>query len=994
MAVFGFSRSADGFALAISMSLIVFVVTCAHFFLSRLDKAASKTAFNGAIQFLYKELVIMGVNSFILTLLSSAGLSLGTWLIYLQIADVALFMSTIFHVLFSVALIFANGHYMKEIREDLAIDMHKLVRRYREAVDGGMLTPWTPFSKLRRQIELRVLRITFLSNYNLSRSFDFGRYITIAEENNIIQMLQVSAWEWVIFLIILVSVCVGFTLEPTDRYDFFLGDQCRGFENADAFITVSLFESPMPVLRLIYRIVQCKRSWYQSFMFTCSTGLMLLFTIGLAAASRCYTIRLIKQSGCEMNELDKFVLDDEMADLNEEQHDRISYKELKKAIEKSKLSEKAKEMKEENTAPRSHLWNKASLIKTLIKLNPGENIAQNDNNRRLSSTSQGTSGVLQGNPRSPEKSLVRGRRQESRNDVRRQSLQPDSSKSTGVDDKTRKFSVTSVETVSQPYTPSSIIDASSIKMNANIPVFSEKFEARRKESQALAMRRLQLLHAGIKSGVFLFDSPGLYFLLRDTSLLLLCLFMSFFLITFVDTAAKTNDTEIFIVVPLITLLLALLFQVYTIKSSSMIFSFYKLDEEILGRVVEEKEEIENIAKLLREKLLNKITNAASGDQEGAEVALLQLFNEIQSLDGEADGYISPSELRVLLQRLNIHFTKKRFDDAFSVMDTSADGYITLMEFHAFIFPSDASEKKRLARIQKMADIGHMEIPEEIKATMPRSTMGPKARGIDRLQSRRSGLRNIHSTAQFSPKKYTVDDSMKPGKQVRRSLIKFLQRPSLLLRGNGSSKGNDKLTPVNSDESLPGSVKNHVPITLAQMRDIESGDAWGEIFQTSSVVKPSELLSRKFDPDDGEGSDDENDEEDGGDRDQRNESNCRVPRYFNVGPPSQDILHTTDDKIEKFRMPSSLSYDDNDPYPVGTTLPILEEGATQHNSSNCDQTLRITDNLCPSSDNDRIAEFRSNETHDINLSGSDTVVNFRSNESNESIESNYFQDTAT
>ena len=75
--------------------------------------------------------------------------------------------------------------------------------------------------------------------------------------------------------------------------------------------------------------------------------------------------------------------------------------------------------------------------------------------------------------------------------------------------------------------------------------------------------------------------------------------------------------------------------------------------------------------------------------------MLQLFHEIQNLDGDEDGYISPSELRVLLQRLNIHFTNKRFEDAFSLIDTNADGVISLMEFHAFIFPSDASEVVRI-----------------------------------------------------------------------------------------------------------------------------------------------------------------------------------------------------------------------------------------------------------------------------------------------------------
>ena len=71
--------------------------------------------------------------------------------------------------------------------------------------------------------------------------------------------------------------------------------------------------------------------------------------------------------------------------------------------------------------------------------------------------------------------------------------------------------------------------------------------------------------------------------------------------------------------------------------------------------------------------------------------MLQLFNEIQKLDGEEDGYISRNELRVLLMRLNIHFTAKKFEDAFALFDADVDGLINLKEFHAFIFPSTAKE---------------------------------------------------------------------------------------------------------------------------------------------------------------------------------------------------------------------------------------------------------------------------------------------------------------
>ena len=73
------------------------------------------------------------------------------------------------------------------------------------------------------------------------------------------------------------------------------------------------------------------------------------------------------------------------------------------------------------------------------------------------------------------------------------------------------------------------------------------------------------------------------------------------------------------------------FQAYTIRSSSLIFSFYKLDTEILGRVVEEKEELGNIERLLREKLLNKIRNATGENDEETEVLQRDIAIHVSSI---------------------------------------------------------------------------------------------------------------------------------------------------------------------------------------------------------------------------------------------------------------------------------------------------------------------------------------------------------------------------
>ena len=71
--------------------------------------------------------------------------------------------------------------------------------------------------------------------------------------------------------------------------------------------------------------------------------------------------------------------------------------------------------------------------------------------------------------------------------------------------------------------------------------------------------------------------------------------------------------------------------------------------------------------------------------------MTQLFTEIQNLDGISDDLVSKDELKVLLQKLNIFFSKSKFDRAFELIDVDMSGTITLSEFVDFIFP-DAARK--------------------------------------------------------------------------------------------------------------------------------------------------------------------------------------------------------------------------------------------------------------------------------------------------------------
>ena len=65
----GFSEDSDVLLLSVGFATIVGYLILAEHSLSALDDAVRSTAYAQAVQSLYKELVIMGISGFVLTLL-------------------------------------------------------------------------------------------------------------------------------------------------------------------------------------------------------------------------------------------------------------------------------------------------------------------------------------------------------------------------------------------------------------------------------------------------------------------------------------------------------------------------------------------------------------------------------------------------------------------------------------------------------------------------------------------------------------------------------------------------------------------------------------------------------------------------------------------------------------------------------------------------------------------------------------------------------------
>lgn len=159
--------------------------------------------------------------------------------------------------------------------------------------------------------------------------------------------------------------------------------------------------------------------------------------------------------------------------------------------------------------------------------------------------------------------------------------------------------------------------------------------------------------------------------------------------------------------------MATVLQAYVIQASSTINAVSTFSSDVVGRVIEEQEEDKEIESTIRDKILRKVKQVV-GAKDGTNISRLkviviclvltleficivlqkavgQLFTEIQNLDGISDNLVSKEELKVLLQRLNIFFSKNKFDRAFEIIDVDMSGTITLSEFVDFIFPDAARE---------------------------------------------------------------------------------------------------------------------------------------------------------------------------------------------------------------------------------------------------------------------------------------------------------------
>jgi len=178
--------------------------------LNGLEYYAKDTTYQSMMQRIYREVMVMGLSSFVLGIMESGNISLGEdWDLAYYFADQCSFITALFfafHGFGIMAISIRDARAWERAGkikcDDLVRDVeefrafHPLLWRYRVL----------PLSSTRNQVEFRMFRALFSSTYHIgadTRTFDFSHFLRKTHENNLLELINLNPWKWCLMIVMI-----------------------------------------------------------------------------------------------------------------------------------------------------------------------------------------------------------------------------------------------------------------------------------------------------------------------------------------------------------------------------------------------------------------------------------------------------------------------------------------------------------------------------------------------------------------------------------------------------------------------------------------------------------------------------------------------------------------------------------------------------------------------------------------------------------------------
>jgi hypothetical protein len=183
-------------------------------------------------------------------------------------------------------------------------------------------------------------------------------------------------------------------------------------------------------------------------------------------------------------------------------------------------------------------------------------------------------------------------------------------------------------------------------------------------------------------------------------MMIISFYLALWITNFLSSALHDLHSNFWVVMSLFPGILSFTVFIYVVKSAALLKAVLFIDHEVMEETMEQTETSQQLATILREKVVAQLQEM--GDPE------TELFNLYHLMDHNGSNALSRKEFQMFLEAMGITFSRKRWQTIFRNVDRDFNNQISFEELVLFVFPAHksamAEEVKRLKAAQNRVNL--------------------------------------------------------------------------------------------------------------------------------------------------------------------------------------------------------------------------------------------------------------------------------------------------
>lgn len=249
-AILSFGPTNNGWLMLAAFVVVATYLSVCSEGLNFLEMFTFGTSYHLMLQRMYRELMMVGLASFVFTILSQSNNSAimsHKFYFAFAFADICCFVMAVFFCTQGIFIMLGSIGQARVWNVAASISSEELSVNVEDSKESlSWKQRYWPFCTTRDQVEFRIMRSIFTSVYGISTKLgdlDFGMFLQATHEANILSIIEISFWKWclVLFVILLVATleetygsdmkCFSTNSTDCDSTDFILIFTIAGFFN-------------------------------------------------------------------------------------------------------------------------------------------------------------------------------------------------------------------------------------------------------------------------------------------------------------------------------------------------------------------------------------------------------------------------------------------------------------------------------------------------------------------------------------------------------------------------------------------------------------------------------------------------------------------------------------------------------------------------------------------------------------------------------------------